>query len=128
MPGGGGHHGCPALLFRHIKRLEPRRGANRIGHLPAFVLQHVGDHHFGAFAREHARRPRPHAGCRAGDDGDLVRESHFCVLPFALNGAQRPVKFGRRFWAKAHTASWWSFVRFDCVSRLRLRSIIEWAS
>ena len=53
--GGGGHDGGPALFFRHIKRLEPRRGANRIGHLPAFVLQHVGDHHFGAFAHEHAR-------------------------------------------------------------------------
>src|SRR5712691_7630005 len=50
------------------------------------------------------------------------------VLPFALKGAQRPVKFGRRFWAKAHTGSWWSLERFDRVSRLRLRSIIEWAS
>ena len=49
------------------------------------------------------------------------------VLP-SLSGAQRPANFGRRFSAKADTASWWSLVRFDCVSRLRLRSIIEWAS
>src|SRR6516164_3863895 len=49
------------------------------------------------------------------------------ILP-SLSGAQRPVNFGRRFSAKADTASWWSLVRFDCVSRLRLRSIIEWAS
>src|SRR6266481_4943817 len=48
--------------------------------------------------------------------------SLIAVLPFALKGAQRPEKFGRRFWAKAHTASWWSLERFDCVSRLRLRS------
>jgi hypothetical protein len=24
-----------------------------IGDLPAFVLKHIGDHHLGAFAREH---------------------------------------------------------------------------
>jgi hypothetical protein len=40
MPGGGGHDGGPALLFGHIKRFEPRRGANGIGHLLAFVFQH----------------------------------------------------------------------------------------
>jgi hypothetical protein len=82
MPGGGGHDGGPALLFGHIKRFEPRRGADGIGHLPAFVFQHVGDDHPGPFARENPRRGRAHAGCRAGDDGDLVRESHGC-LPFA---------------------------------------------
>jgi hypothetical protein len=62
-----------------------RRGADGIDDLPAFVLQHVGDHHLGAFAREHARRRRPHAGCRAGDDGDLARESHGC-LSFCFPG------------------------------------------
>src|SRR5215831_16501958 len=50
------------------------------------------------------------------------------LLPVALSGVQRPVKFGRRFCANAHTASWWSLERLDWVSRLRLRSIIEWAS
>jgi hypothetical protein len=38
------------------------------------------------------------------------------VLAFALHGSQRPGKFGRRFWSKAHTASGWSVERFDCVS------------
>ena len=60
MPCGGGHDGGPALLFGHIKRFEPRRGTNGIRHLPAFVLQHVGDDHLGAFAREDSRRGRPH--------------------------------------------------------------------
>jgi len=41
-----------------------------------------------------------------------------------LSVAQRPMKFGRCFCAKAHTASWWSLERFECVSRLRLKSII----
>src|SRR6516165_8855323 len=50
------------------------------------------------------------------------------LLVLGSSVAHRPVKFGRRFWAKAHTASWWSLVRFECVSELRLRSIIEWAS
>jgi len=44
-----------SLVRGTIKRLEPRRGANRTGHLSAFVLQHVGDHHFGAFARANIR-------------------------------------------------------------------------
>jgi hypothetical protein len=35
--------------------------------------------------------------------------------PFVLSVAQRPVKFGLRFCAKAHTASWWSLERFECV-------------
>ena len=50
MPDGGGHDGGPALFFGHVKRFEPRRGADGIGHPPAFVLQYVGDHHLGAFA------------------------------------------------------------------------------
>jgi len=60
----------------HIERFEPRRDPDGIGHLSAFMLQYVGDHHFGSFAREHARRGRPHAGCRAGNDGNLARQSH----------------------------------------------------
>ena len=48
--------------------------------LPAFVLQHVGDHDFGAFTRKHARRGRAHAGCRTGEDGDLSA-SLIAVLP-----------------------------------------------
>ncbi len=94
MPGGGGHDDGPALLFGHIKRFEPRRVADGMGHLPAFVLQHVGDHHLGAFAREHARRGRPHAGCRTRDDGDLALESHGCFPPFAsVGGSSRSARF-----------------------------------
>jgi hypothetical protein len=78
MSSGGGHDGGPALLSGHIKRFEPCRGTDGIGHLPALVLQHVGDHYLGAFAREHARRGGPHAGRRAGNDGDFVREPHGC--------------------------------------------------
>ena len=37
------------------------------------------------------------------------------------------VNAGRRFAANADTASWWSFDRLDCVSRLRLRSIVACA-
>ena len=81
MPGGGGHDGGPALLLGHIKQFEPRRGADGIGHLPAFVLEHVGDDHFCTFTREQARRGCPHPGCRAGDDGDLARESHCWCHP-----------------------------------------------
>src|SRR5258705_362027 len=40
MSGGGGHDGGPVLLSGHVKRFEPCRGADAIGHLPAFVLQH----------------------------------------------------------------------------------------
>src|SRR6516162_8790520 len=32
------------------------------------------------------------------------------LLVLGSSVAHRPVKFGRRFWAKAHTASWWSLV------------------
>src|SRR5271167_5230051 len=57
----------------------------------------VGDHHFGAFPHEHARRGCPHARCRAGDDGDLARKSHdrlsFCfhrrTVSQLLGSAQR---------------------------------------
>jgi hypothetical protein len=76
VPGGGGYDRGPTLLLGHIERFEPRRAANGICHLTAFVLQYVGDHYLGAFAREHARRGRPHPGGCAGDDGDLARESH----------------------------------------------------
>ena len=82
MPDGGGHDGGPTLLLGHIERFESRRGADAIGHLPPFVLQYVRDHDLGAFAREHARCGCPHAGCCAGDDGDLARESH--LLPFLI--------------------------------------------
>ena len=61
MLGGGGHDGGPTLLFGHIKRFEPRRGPDGVGHLPAVGLQYVGDHYLGAFAREHPRRGCPHA-------------------------------------------------------------------
>jgi hypothetical protein len=54
-------------------RKLPCRGADSLGHLPAFVLQHVGDYHLGAFACEHPRRGRPHAGRRARNDGHLAR-------------------------------------------------------
>jgi hypothetical protein len=101
MLGGSGHNGSPALLLGHIERFEPRRGPNGIGHLSAFVLQDVGDHYVGAFAREHPCRGCPHAGCCAGNDGDFVRESHCCLLPLAWNVAQRPMKFALRFCAKA---------------------------
>ena len=69
-------------------RVEPRRDPDGIGHLSAFMLQYVGDHHFGSFAREHARRGRPHAGCRAGNDGNLARQSHDCppLLRVVLSG------------------------------------------
>jgi len=40
-------------------------GANAIGHLAAFLLQYIGDHYLGAFAREHTPRDCPHAGYRA---------------------------------------------------------------
>jgi len=76
MLGGGGHDGGPTLLLGHIERFESRRGANSIGPLPAFVLQYVGNHHLGAFPREHARRGCPHAGCCAGNDGNLACQSH----------------------------------------------------
>ena len=78
MAGSGGHDGSPTLLLGYIERFEPRRAANGIGHLPAFVLQDVGDDYVGAFAREHARRGCPHAGGCAGDNGNLARESHGC--------------------------------------------------
>jgi hypothetical protein len=59
MPGSGGNDGGPALLFGHIDRFEQRRGADRIGHLPAFALQYIGDNHLGAFSREQAPWPPP---------------------------------------------------------------------
>ena len=103
MPGGGGHDGGPILLFSYIKRFKPRRGANAVGHLPAFVLQYVGDHHFGAFARKHTRRGCPHAGCSAGDDGNLASESHGCFP--SLKVLSRPVKFGRHGYCKRASRS-----------------------
>jgi hypothetical protein len=73
MLGSSGHDGGPVVLLGHIERFEPCRSADSLGHLPAFVLQHVGDYHLGAFACEHPRRGRPHAGRRARNDGHLAR-------------------------------------------------------
>jgi hypothetical protein len=65
--------------LRSLAAAPRSRGANRIGHLPAFVVQRVGQHHFGAFAHEDARRGRADALCRAGDDGNFARKSHDCL-------------------------------------------------
>src|SRR6516225_5615544 len=126
MAGSGSHDGGPTPFLGDIERFEPRRDTNTIRYLPTFVLQYIGNHHFGALACEHARRGGSHAYA-APEMMATLPASLIVVLP-SLSGAQRPVNFGRRFSAKADTASWWSLVRFDCVSRLRLRSTIEWAS
>ena len=101
MPRGGGHDGGPVLLFRHIKRFEARRGADIISDFSAFVLQHVGDHHLGAFARKHARRGHSHPRCRAGDDCDLACKSH-CWFPFCGRSASQLLGSTRRSEESAH--------------------------
>ena len=126
MAGSGSHDGGPTPFLGDIERFEPRRDTNPIRYLPTFVFQYVGNHHLGAFACEQraVAAPMPEA---APEMMATLPASLIVVLP-SLSGAQRPVNFGQRFSAKADTASWWSLVRFDCVSRLRLRSTIEWAS
>src|SRR5215470_863010 len=85
MAGSGSHDGGPTPFLGDIELLEPRRDTNTIGYLPTFVFQYVRNHYLGAFACEHARRGGSHAGCRAGDDGDLASESH--RYPPPLSGA-----------------------------------------
>src|SRR5215469_13049144 len=52
-------YGGPVVLAGDVEPLEPRCRADRIRLLPAFMLQHVGDHHAGTFARKQARAAAP---------------------------------------------------------------------
>src|SRR5207248_5657109 len=52
MSDDGGHYGGPVLFFGDIEGLEPRRVADGIGHLLAFILKHFHDHNLGTSASE----------------------------------------------------------------------------
>src|SRR5689334_9925625 len=80
LSGRGGRHFGPAPFFGDFERFKPRRGTDAIGHPTAFMLQHVGDHHLGAFARKQAGGGRPYAGRRTGNDGNFARKSHCLVM------------------------------------------------
>jgi hypothetical protein len=74
----GSHDGGPVFLAGDVEAFEPRRRADRIGHLLPFMRHHIRDHDLGAFAREHACGGSAHARCRPGYDRDLAREPHGC--------------------------------------------------
>ena len=68
----------------HIKPFEACGGADALSHLPAFVFEHVGDHHVGAFTREHACRAAPMPDAAPEMMGTLLA-SLMAVLRFCLD-------------------------------------------
>ena len=77
-------HRLPVGLVGHVQAHEFGRavGARDLGgDLAAVVLQHVGNHHLGAFLGKSARRRGAHAGGRTADDRHFAFQAHDPFLP-----------------------------------------------
>jgi class 3 adenylate cyclase len=89
--------------------------ADTVGRFDGFVAKYMGDGVLIYFGYPEAHEDDAERAVRAGlavidAVGRLPAREELRVhlgvaIGLSLSGAQWPVKFGRRFWAKAHTAS-----------------------
>ena len=88
-----GDRGLPFRFARHVEMLV-HRGAVRLrdlrGDFLALIVEHVSNDDLGAFAREDPRHAGAHPRCRAGDQRDLVFESHDPALLLSSPRPPRP--------------------------------------
>ena len=65
-------HGSPIRLIGHIQMHIDRGGTYLIGHVLAFRIEHVHQHHARALGREQAGLSLTHPPSGAGDDRGLA--------------------------------------------------------